>query len=480
MLSMLRITLLGCVAAVQAQTPQFLPLLLPSLPFPMANEVAWADLDRDGDLDLFVVTPFGSKLLRNDGSGFTDITAGLPLLAPNQRTAVFVQGDADGWPDLLLTWTGQPRFFRNLAGNGWQELPANLPAGLPTIHGAVAVDIDGDGDEDLVCAGQVLDGGANQLLLNDGTGVFTRTTPFTGSAFQPLVADVDGDGDQDVFFVRGMLGLFRNEGGGAFTDLSAVALPTGFNNAAAMALGDVDADGAVDVFLGGANDAILRNDGSGMFTLQVGAAPPGLGATQRTALADVDGDGFPDLVRGTANFGSPTLALNDGFGNFQYANGRLPVIAALAGQIQAADLDLDGDQDLLLTGLGVPPQVLWNGHRHLTLAVQPTVGGTLGYDVWSQPGYGNVGRIAMLAIGLIRLPSRVALPTWGWLELDLGAPTMLVAVGFPPNSGSQRVAFPVPAMPALVGLPLLAQAFVDLAPDPAATRLSALVATAIR
>jgi hypothetical protein len=478
---MLRLALLSCAAAVHAQTPQFLPTNLPGLQFPMANEVAWGDYDRDGDLDLFVVSPFGGKLLRNEGGGsFTDLTAGLPLLAPNQRTAVFVQADGDGWPDLLLTWTGQARLLRNLAGAGWLELPANLPAGLPTIHGVVAADIDGDGDEDLVCAGHILDGGVNQLLSNDGTGVFTRTLPFSGTAFQPLVADVDGDGDLDVFFVRGMFGLFRNDGGGGFTDRSVAALPAGFAGATAMALGDVDANGTVDVFLGGTNDAILLNDGSGTFALEVGAAPPGLGATQRTALVDVDGDGYPDLVRGTANFGSPTLALNDGSGTFQYANGRLPALAALAGQIQAADLDLDGDPDLLLTGLGVAPQVLWNGHRHLTVAVQPTFGGSLAYDVWSQPGYGSVGRVAMLAVGLFRLPNRVLVPNLGWLALDLGGPTALVAVGFPPASGPQRVAFPVPNLPGLVGLPLLAQAFVDLTPDPAATRLSALVATAIR
>jgi hypothetical protein len=40
---------------------------MPGFAFPMANEVAWADYDRDGDLDLLAVSAFGSKLLRNDG-----------------------------------------------------------------------------------------------------------------------------------------------------------------------------------------------------------------------------------------------------------------------------------------------------------------------------------------------------------------------------------------------------------------------------
>ncbi|MBM4062082.1 MAG: VCBS repeat-containing protein, partial [Planctomycetes bacterium] len=256
---------LACLASLLAgQTPQFAPSLLPGLPYPLATDVAFDDLDGDGDLDLFVVSAFGGALLRNDGGGFVDVTGTLPPLAGNPRTAAFVQADADGRPDLLLTWTGQARLFRNLPGGGWQEISANLPAGLPTVHGAVAADVDGDGDQDLVCAGHLLDGGQNQLLTNDGSGIFTRSTPFAGTAFQPLVADGDGDGDLDVFFVRGMLALFRNDGGGAFTDVTTAALPAGLGSPSAMALGDVDGDGDDDVFVGGGSlgDQILVNDGT--------------------------------------------------------------------------------------------------------------------------------------------------------------------------------------------------------------------------
>lgn len=474
--------LAGFAATLVAQTPQFLPALLPGVPFPLATDVAFGDLDGDGDLDLFVVSAFGGALLRNDGGTFVDLTSTLPPLAANLRTAAFVLADADGRPDLLLTWTGQARLFRNLPGGGWQEISTNLPAGMPTVHGAVAADVDGDGDEDLVCAGHLLDGGQNQLVLNDGTGVFTRTTPFAGTSFQPLLADVDGDGDLDVFFCRGMLALFRNDGGGAFTDVSATALPAGLGNPSAMALGDVDGDGDVDMFVGGSSlgDQILTNDGTGTFTLRSGALPPPLGSTQTTALADVDGDGFPDVCRGTANYGMPTLALNDGTGTFHYAQNRLPPLNALAGQVRAADLDADGDPDLVLTGLGVPPQVLWNGHRHLRLASPPVLGGLLAYELSAAPWYGTTARVGLLSVCLFRLPGRLAVPTWGWLEIDTTGPMVVTPIGFQPGDAPQGAAFPVPNAPSIVGVPLYAQGFVDVWPDPLATRLTALVATTIR
>jgi hypothetical protein len=476
--------IVGLAAVLSAQVPQFVPALLPGLPYPLATDVVAGDIDNDGDLDLFVLAAFGGVLLRNDGGSFTNITASLPPLAANQRTAAFVHADADGRLDLLLTWSGQARLFLNQPGGQWLEASGNLPTGLPTVQGASAADVDGDGDQDLVCAGHVLLGGQNQLLTNNGSGVFTQSTPFPSvlGATQTYLADIDHDGDLDVFFANGTFALFRNDGAGAFTDVTATALPANLGTVVALALADIDGDGDVDAFVSSSNfgDQILANDGTGVFTVRLGALPPSLGSTQTTALADVDQDGFPDLCRGTANYGTPTLALNNGAGQFTDATSRLPPLSALAGLVRAADLDADGDPDLMLTGLGVPPQVLWNGHRHLTLSSAPVVGGSLAYSVSAAPGYGATLRVALLSICLFRLPTRVLAAPWGWLVIDASGPMLQAAILFQPGDPPQSAVYPVPANPWLIGLPLYAQAFVDVYPNPLDVRLTALVATAIR
>ncbi|MEQ1634410.1 MAG: VCBS repeat-containing protein, partial [Planctomycetota bacterium] len=258
-------------ASLHAQTPlQFVSSPLPNVPFPVATDSAFGDLDGDGDRDLALIAATGPKVYRNDGSGvFTDVTAVMPPLAGNMRTAVFVDVDGDQRRELLLTWDALPRLFRMLPDGSWVELSSAFPPALPTIHGAVAVDIDNDGDEDLACAGHWLSGGQNQLLTNDGLGVFTASQPFPGTSFQMLAADVDQDGDADLFASRDGLALWRNDGNGAFTDVSAVQLPAGLGSPSAMDLGDVDGDGLVDLVLGRSaiGDVLLPNVGGGVFGL---------------------------------------------------------------------------------------------------------------------------------------------------------------------------------------------------------------------
>lgn len=482
-LPLLLATAAALAAAARSQVaPQFQSSLLPGVSFPLATDVVFGDCDADGDLDLFLLSSFGGKLYRNDGSGgFTDRTPALPVLAGNQRTAAFVDIDGDGRRDLLLCWTGSARLFRSMPDGSWLELPANLPPGLPTVHGAVGVDLDGDGDEDIVCAGHILDGGRNQLLTNDGTGVFSASEPCPGTSFQVLVGDVDGDGDRDVLYSRNGLQLWRNDGAGVFTDGSASQLPAGLGSPSGMALGDVDADGTLDLVLGASSlgDRVLSNDGLGNFTLAATIPAGGLGSATTVSLADVDGDGDLDYVRGTANYGQPTLLLNDGFGNFANDPTRLPALTTFVAQMRAADLDGDGDPDLVLSGLGVPPAVLWNLHRHLAEFAPPVVGGLWEVDLASQPGYGLAGRTGLLAIGLGRLAVPLSIAPYGALGLDPAAPFVTFATAYGAGDAPFRFQLGVPGVPALRGLPLFAQGLVEEAPG-AGLRFTALLATAIR
>ncbi|KOO53264.1 hypothetical protein Ctob_016414, partial [Chrysochromulina tobinii] len=138
-------------------------------------------------------------------------------------------------------------------------------------------------------------------------------------------------------------------GGGAYT-------PT-FSIAAA----DVDGDGDLDVLLGnyGSPSQVLLNAGDGTFPTNI--TLPGGGAdtyTNSIAAADVDGDGDLDVLLGNLDTPSRVL-LNAGGGSFPTSI-ELPGGSAPTSSIVAADVDGDGDLDVLLGNWGSPSQVLLN------------------------------------------------------------------------------------------------------------------------
>ena len=222
--------------------------------------------------------------------------------------------------------------------------------------GACAGDVDNDGRVDLY----VTSYGANALYRNDGDGVFTDVTRDAGvglSRWSTSCAflDMDRDGDLDLFVAnyldapktnnrfcgdpqrrirvychplnyKGLPSvLYRNNGKGVFTDVSAAAgIAPHVGNGLGVAVGDYDDDGLPDVFV--ANDAVpnflFHNEGGGRFTevgLAAGVAVARDGkprAGMGTEFADFNGDGRLDLVVTNHEFETHSLFRNDGGGIF--------------------------------------------------------------------------------------------------------------------------------------------------------------------
>jgi len=245
------------------------------LPETMGGGVACFDYDDDGDQDLLFTSgcrwpwddrpataPTTQALYRNDGGWrFTDVTAGSGLDVSFYATGVAVGDyDGDGRPDVFLSAVGPDRLLRNVGEGRFEDATAS--AGVAGDDGdwgtsCCFVDADGDGDLDLFVCHYVewtreLDR-AQDFRLVGGGRAYGRPQNFAGT------------------FPR----LWRNEGGGRFTDASADAGVQVRNAAtgvpAAKSLGvacdDLDGDGRIDLVV--ANDTVqnflFHNLGGGRF-----------------------------------------------------------------------------------------------------------------------------------------------------------------------------------------------------------------------
>jgi hypothetical protein len=351
------------------------------------------------------------------------------------------------------------------------HLPA-LPAGS-----LAAADVDGDGDVDLV-VGSV--GALDSLLLNDGTGRFVDAPgrlPQPGGGPATLrFADVDKDGDADLFlgYADYPISLFRvrlylNDGTGRFTDASATHVPSGSMIALALATGDLDADGDLDLLVGcsgsGQRHRVLINDGSGRFSDETAVRLPDAMATSfSVALVDVDQDGDLDLFASTAT-STLVLYLNDGTGHFQLAKALVQVMITSIKHLVVADLDEDGDADLLTDQVG-----LFNRHRQLQapFLARPGQPFVLRAHFSRGPGSGAAWGFTMVAGGRGHLP----LPPYGVFGLDAASAVPLggTAINQPAGIGDQ--AFLMPADRALLGSRLFFQGLVVPVGDPLGARLT--------
>ncbi len=404
----------------------------------MGPGVAWGDVDGDGYVDLYLVqgggrSPSvvpGDRLYHNDGrGGFRDVTqaAGLGGEDGAGMGALLADLDGDGDLDLYVANYGVDRLYANDGQGVFHDVTDESgiePIGLWSA-GISAADIEGDGDLDLYVTSYLdydpakmpeapemgryrredpvemlpfaFPGERNRLLLNEGGLHFRDVTEAYGLAdaqgrgMQSIFWDFDADGDPDLYIANDVSynTLFRNDGQGHFTDVS---FATGLDDprgGMGLAVGDTDRDGDEDLLLTNwqlESNALYENLLLAPFearhrratfhdsTVRAGLGGAGIGVTSWGAvLFDLEADGDLDLLvangytspdyRSTGIcVGQPNhLFLKQEDGKFHRVEGLAALERRLPSRAAAAcDYDRDGDLDILITANNAPVELLRN------------------------------------------------------------------------------------------------------------------------
>jgi VCBS repeat-containing protein len=251
--------------------------------------------------------------------------------------------------------------------------PGSMDAAAVTANSAPAVgDVDGDGDIDLLVGSA---DGTLHAFVNNGSGSFLLTplasAPFNvdfGDNSAPAFGDLDGDGKLDLVVgaADGKLRVFKNGGGGVFTELTAgeysfMGVDVGTN--AKPVLADVNGDSNIDLVVGdGSADLHYWVNVGGTFLQQstfdsvpVGGLSPGNGTDAAPAFVDIDGDGDLDLFAGNS-YGAIYGFRNEGGVFSTQLSGAANPFSGLSAStsfnhfrtVTFADIDGDGDLDALV------------------------------------------------------------------------------------------------------------------------------------
>ncbi len=296
------------------------------------------DIDGDGDLDLILAEDFNRlpNLLVNNGSGFfTDQSAArLPPLNLSATRAQFGDIDNDGDLDIYITnggtvnrfGSGQNRIYiNNGLGFFTDETSTRHPvAVLSEPQDAIFGDIDGDYDLDVRAGNRASN--QSRLYRNNGAGVFTTVTgvPADANTYSYDFGDLDGDGDLDLLGANSNGSgnnselLLRNDGTGAYTNISSNLSPNPSEDDNDSKFFDYDNDGDMDIIiarLGGAGEKIYNNNGVGMFTLTSGLLPTTSDSSLDVKVGDLTGDGRLDIVTAQGESGSFVNRFYIGVGN---------------------------------------------------------------------------------------------------------------------------------------------------------------------
>ncbi len=353
-------------------TLEFAPDRVISLDDGGPNELYVADLDGDQLLDLAIAARPGGRVVwhKNLGEGIFD---GPRIINDNAdgASAVFAfDADADNDLDLVSTsrFDNKVSFYRNMDGLGtFSDEQVLTEQGFLSGQYVGTGDVDGDGDNDVVAASFTRNT-VSWFENVDGRGTFGPERVISDRTNGPetiLIGDIDGDGDGDAIsasYFDNKLAWYENLDGlgnfGRQRIISGDAEGPEF-----ISVADIDGDGDLDLMSASRGDnkvAWYENlDGKGNFGFQV-IVSESLSEPTFVQAADIDGDGDLDIVANGYAADNSSLAWFenvDSEGTFGLDN-IVTLDLQLPTSLDIADFDGDNDLDLVVSS-GGDDRVIW-------------------------------------------------------------------------------------------------------------------------
>lgn len=343
-------------------------------------DIRLADLDGDGDLDIVAASRPDNAILWYENTDGAGTFGPAQTITTNAAGATRVQVgdlDSDGDLDVASASAGDDTiawYANEGSGNfGAQQIITTNAAGARDV---VLSDLDGDGDLDVVTASFYDDTIA--WHENQGGGSFSeRKVISAGSLSGPTAvnaADLNGDGAPDIIAfskMDGRLAWYPNSGAGSFGAEQKVDT-FGHNLTGNIEAVDMDGDGNLDLLVSSKTKVVWykNTDGAGSFsaaqTVYQEETGHNFGFGDMAVAADLDGDGDPDVLS-SGQVGHPSGGRwhrNDGTGNFD--TNRVVFYYGSIGSrtpTRAGDIDGDGDLDVVAASR-LNRRIDWFENRH--------------------------------------------------------------------------------------------------------------------
>jgi len=349
--------------------------------FDGASSVHAADVDSDGDIDIMGCAFYGDELTLWINPG--DTLAGWPatVLDSTFDGAHFVNtGDLDNDGDLdivaVAQLAGDVVWFRNDGGNPVTWTKFAVDATYAGAQQVFPVDMDGDSDLDLVCTAYNLndvswycnDGGDNLVWTKH------RISNTVSGPVSVCVSDLDSDGDCDVLtaaYNNGRISWWRNDS--LSYKWSEIVIKNGFSGAHEVRTGDLDGDGDEDIL--GASFSLSdikywRNDGGYPIVWTELPINTNFAGASSVSCADIDGDGDLDVLGAAHIAGDFAWWSNEGGQPISWTQYIFENNFAEAWPVIAYDIDLDNDMDILVGGRAID-RISW--YENSTISSVPKI-----------------------------------------------------------------------------------------------------------